>query len=210
MTPNPQPKLRKSIPHLRDATAAQLGAFFAKRVFATEKTDGFAFEVGRDEEGLYSRTSNSLKTRDPNDYIKRAREKFGDRFDPTVSLSFAFAHCDVHEYVESLGDVMWDTWSIKGEFFAITERINGCYKPAATQYYSAMFGPCGMFVVHSQITDFCPIDHAIVGAITVDHDYLSVPAPKWGPESEGIVLHNTDGQRYKIFDPTFNERRKAK
>jgi hypothetical protein len=208
--------------HLASPTA--IAELFSDTVYVTEKTDGFAFEVGFDEEGFYSRTANSPKMRRGGDYTAVALQKFGRDVDYTISNRFAVAHKAIAKYMWPFGEYLWDVWSLKGEWIHTTNEPGHLITPASTSYHRMYFGAMGGFIVHSQTSSFCPIGWEVTDddLFTVDHDYVATIIstkhqdigqkvfPKWGKETEGVVWHGTNGQCMKTFDPSFEQRRRAK
>lgn len=162
---NESDKLRKGLPHITDLKPDQFHALTQHGVIhakVTEKTDGMAFEVGHDENGFYSRSSNSDKMRRSGDYYKAAKKKFGPNANPEISGKFDKIHQDFHKnkkltsYLENHAEKNGGTSSLKGEIF---HRPSGTHSEdgkhvhfVGTKYRTDHMGSTGKFVHHTELS----------------------------------------------------------
>jgi len=242
--------LRKPIRHLHTATHKELVEWFPDYRLSgtvTEKTDGMAFEVGYDELGFFSRTSHSVKMRQPGDYVNDAYNRFGSNIDPTISSAFAHLHYSLLQLNFKLKEYLRQNHtSISGEVFyrqfgkPVDVYGRTYLQFVGTAYNMKNVADLGMFVVHSAVNP--PLDYSqfttdqftwdtdlvaqsIEFGIDIDlmtieqaqygmgriYDYiLNTFKPKWGPETEGYVIHpfNSAAPMLKVIDPAWSERRK--
>lgn len=151
--------LRTRLTHLHDLSLNEWEVIRAAGRFTadiTEKTDGFAWEFGCDEDGLYSRTSYSPKMRVSGNYLQAAKVKFGNQCDPSISKPFDNTHFWMSFNPEFTQYLLKHRASIVGEMFYIGMNThipgkgNNPKVFVATEYDGNLMGKYGMFVMHSK------------------------------------------------------------
>lgn len=179
-------KLRSGLPHpqtLKHEGLHDLIKTGRIKGHVTEKTDGMAFEIGHDNEGLYTRTSNSDRMRHSGGYYEAAKKKFGEGADPKFSERFADIHNSLAgnkkltSYLKQRHQETGQPTSFKGEIF---HRASGIEKDGkvtfvGTSYNTKHMGSKGMFVVHSKLPenrahDISHMHQFNNRALTFDHD----------------------------------------
>lgn len=146
-----QSNLRKSLYSLENLPKKYFSQLIAENYFnvvVTEKTDGFAFEIGRDEKGLYVRSATSPKIRSEGQFFELSSKFFGtENYDPKIAARLEFALFLI--LGTKIKDVLFGLkMSIVGELFIKYNNI--VYTPNHTQYNSQSFGTYGGFVIHTR------------------------------------------------------------
>lgn len=175
-------KLRKRLPHVVDLTQFQFNELINSgkiQGHVTEKTDGMAFELGFDENGFYTRTSNSNKMRNVGDYYTTALNKFGSdkNFNPELSKKFDSIHGDFQSN-HNLQKYLKPNNFLQGEIFHIPSgklSEDGKYvRFVGTNYSTNKMGKKGMFILHTRLLSRCnnPENISLLSDnnYTFDHD----------------------------------------
>lgn len=158
-------KLRQGLPSVLDLKADQFNNLIKNKKISgnvTEKSDGMAFEVGHDEHGFYSRTSRSDKMRQPGDYERASREKFGERFNPEISKQFDTIHQHLQNNKHLANHLASNPGkSIKGEVFykpSGKQTASGEIRFVGTAYDPKKMAKHGSFIVHSKLPENAHLD----------------------------------------------------
>lgn len=157
-------KLRSGLPHPQTLKHDQLHDLIKTgriKGHVTEKTDGMAFEVGHDEHGPFTRTSNSDRMRHGGGYLEAAQKKFGPGADPKLSGRFEDIHNGLTGNKKLMGYLAkrhaetGQPASFKGEIFHKESGVqsHGKVTFVGTSYDTKHMGGKGMFVAHSKLPE---------------------------------------------------------
>lgn len=177
----------------------------------TEKTDGYTFMIGWDEEGVWSRNSgsSSLKMRDGEDYIDRSKQR-------GTSQKAAEAFSEFHNslfnrrglFYQLMGDLK--PIAIRGEMFnwLLANKVDEYhYKSVHTTYDWRNFGTLGAFIVHTQLEENKNLDFNLF--TSASNQSIKVDTDKSVYESSylyaGDLLEEIDNEdlstiKYKLYN----------
>lgn len=215
--------LRQGISHVNDLKHEHLGTLLGVGTkheghvqgYASEKTDAMAFEVGHDQHGFYTRTSHSDKMRQPGDYGKAAKAKFGPTHNPTISAHFDAMHHSFHKnkelrsYLENHARHHGGESSIRGEMFHLPQAAHkdpksGHVTFVGTAYDPKHMGKEGMFVAHAGMNQKHNVHHLTTLGdrnIKIHHDI-----PETGHKVS--VDASAEAEKYKEINPKILKSRK--
>jgi len=259
--------LRKRIKHPHELSLKEFGELINGEFFATitEKTDGMAFQIGKVNGRVYTRTSNSPMVYETGMYEmthRISRTLRNEEIEPWFSKELDKIH---DQFTKTIGRDLEDGQQVTGELFWHpfgTKSKCGEYIRFITIPYSLEAIPGNTFVVHSRLSDIIPDSNfyfyvdtdSLVKSIVFDTETLKEMIkiidkdllvtrkkalaneklvmenhfndllimfesrlkseikrlelqPKWGPFTEGYVLHPANGPRIKLVTDYFKTKR---
>lgn len=155
-------RLRKRIKHPHELTYSELQELFlTEKLYATvtEKTDGIAFQIGKFDGKVYTRTSNSPKVIKQGQYEANQKIKCmvqGEWFDPWFSRQMDIIH---GQFVQTLGKTLVDGEQITGELFWYpfgNMSRDGKMIRFITVPYSCSIIKRNTLIFHSRLSDVIP------------------------------------------------------
>jgi len=118
----------------------------------TEKTDGFAFEVGGDEQGFYCRSASSPKMRKQGDFNYWCWYNYPTDQTSIIPIRLELAFASMRSCHRMVDTLIREKVSMKGEM--IIAMDGKPYTPNGTQYDPFKLGLQATFIEHTQLNTY--------------------------------------------------------